>query len=222
MSFKQITLNKFALVTLLLVFGGLLFGQTDQGDGFVSQDGVQTDQGEGTSAQTEPQTFAMGEHGSFGVMGSYILVTDFQKGTMNTTYSWYGGLNVYGRVVNNLYMGVEISYVQWKTYTSEQNRTDLAKVFMIPVEANAKYGFEIFPNIVFELGMGLSYAYANYRSQHEALFGFQLFPSINFKFNDSGYVGMRFKYQFLQNIDEYSNFYGVGSVRVGFHLGTIF
>lgn len=134
------------------------------------------------------------------------------------TQGGYMGLEGYTLISPNLYLGGEIGASSSGTlYGGEALHYN-------PIELNMKYAMEVFPNLIADLGTGVSCAYASleckeyiasYYKEHEHdwLFGGQLFAGLTYKILHFPFtafakdealpaIGLNAKYQVTQDFKE--------------------
>ena len=92
--------------------------------------------------------------GNFALKLDYILFTDshFDRGG-NQDDGLYVGLEGYGEILPNLYLGGEIGQAANVEMAGEG-------ISFYPLELNLKYAVETAPNLVVDFGGGISYSYA--------------------------------------------------------------
>lgn len=132
-----------------------------------------------------------------------LTFTDNDLEDLDLDDGLYLGVEGYGQIADNTYFGAEFGYF------NEDNDTlaGESEVTYMPVELNLKYTSAPGPNIVFGMGGGISYNYAEVEnsgivagSEDDWLFGGQLFADVNFVFAPFFY-GLNAKYQFVEEFD---------------------
>jgi hypothetical protein len=134
------------------------------------------------------------------------------------TQGGYMGLEGYGQISPNLYLGGEIGASSSGTiYGGEALHYN-------PIELNLKYAMEVFPNLIADFGTGVSYSYASLeceeyissyykKHEHDWLFGGQVFAGLTYKIlrfpfimfaSDEALptIGVNAKYQVTQEFKE--------------------
>lgn len=160
--------------------------------------------------------------GNLALKVDYFSFSDSDWEDLGLDDGLYLGLEGYGQVADNTYFGAEFGYF------NEDNDIpggELEVTYM-PVELNMKYAFSPGPSVVFDLGGGLSYNYAEVErsgigagSEDDWLFGGQLFADVNFVF-DAFFYGANAKYQFVEEFDEID--VDMDNWRLGGHIGLKF
>jgi hypothetical protein len=116
----------------------------------------------------------------------------------------YTGLEGYGKIAPNLYLGAEVGYAN-----PEGTALGLdTKLNFIPIEMNLKYIVEAAPNLNVDFGIGISYNYVEEKasgigvsvSLDDWVFGGQLFADLNYRI-DTVFIGINAKYQITENSD---------------------
>jgi len=134
----------------------------------------------------------------------------------------YIGLEAYGRVFPNVYLGAGVASASTAEVLSTEDTA------LVPIELNVKYAKEVHENLMLDAGAGLSYSYASYtenflftpdREENGWLFGGQIFGDMIYKINWFT-LGIDAKYQITEELEavgfDFSNF------RLGFQLGAKF
>ncbi|TFG90484.1 MAG: hypothetical protein E4G71_05215 [Candidatus Atribacteria bacterium] len=161
--------------------------------------------------------------GNFALKFDYIAFTDdFFDKLGNEDDGVYIGLEGYGKITTNFYLGGEIGQGGNITLFGED-------IIFVPIEVNVKYANEFGRNFVIDLGVGLSYSYAELTNQFSAvttteerndwMFGGQIFTDLNYKINWLS-IGLNFKYQITEGFkDEDLN---LSNFRLGAQIGVMF
>ena len=161
--------------------------------------------------------------GNFALKLDYIAFTDshFDRGA-NENDGLYVGLEGYGEIYPNLYLGGEIG-----TATN----VDLAgeEITFVPLELNLKYALEAAPKLVLDFGGGISYSYTKLQFQvpfgslqqerDDWLFGAQFFVDLTYKINWFT-IGLNAKYQVTEDFRDEG--LDLSNFRVGFQIGILF
>ena len=160
---------------------------------------------------------------NFALKFDYIVFTDgFFDRPGNEDDGIYIGLEGYGKIASDFYLGGEIGQGGNITLAGED-------IIFVPIEVNAKYTNEFARNFVLDLGLGLSYSYAELTNQffgvtateerNDWLFGGQIFTDLSYKINWIS-IGVNAKYQITEGFKEedlkLSNF------RLGVQIAMIF
>ena len=162
-------------------------------------------------------------NGNFAVKTDYIAFTNgyFDRGD-NQDDGLYLGLEGYGKITPNLYLGGEIGAGTNIEIGGEE-------ITFVPVELNLKYAKEAARNIVVDFGAGLSYSSAEiqYRPLFGAaqekrsnwLFGGQVFVDLTYIINWFS-IGVNGKYQITEDFKDES--IDLSNYRLGVQLGIMF
>ncbi len=153
----------------------------------------------------------------------YIAFTDSHFGAAgNASDGLYIGLEGYGRITSNLYVGGEIGAGTNIDIGGEE-------ITFVPVELNLKYAKEAARNFVVDFGAGLSYSSVEiqYRPLFGAaqekrsnwLFGGQVFADLTYKINWFS-IGVNGKYQITEDFKDES--IDLSNYRLGVQLGMVF
>jgi hypothetical protein len=165
--------------------------------------------------------------GNLALKVDYIAFTEDDLEDLDVDSGLYLGIEGYGEITPNLYLGLEVGYafVQSGDFFdidfSDKLDVDLTYV---PVEVNLKYATEVSPHFVIDFGAGLSYNYAkidvqDYGDEDEWLFGGQFFVDLNYTF-DAFFLGINGKYQLTEEGDDLeTNF---DNWRIGGQIGFFF
>ena len=151
----------------------------------------------------------LGKNGHIALKVDYISFTDSSTGT-----SGLAGLMLYFNVTKKLYLGGEFGY----TFG------DINDMKFIPLELNIKYAVESSPNVVIDLGAGVSMNYVERKgwsfgptTYDDWLFGGQFFAGLSYA-SDTIIIGFHGKYQITDDFfsSNYNNW------RAGLHVGILF
>jgi hypothetical protein len=175
-----------------------------------------------TSAALHAQERVPLGNGNFAVKLDYITFTDdhFDKAG-NEDDGFYIGLEGYGRIYGNLYLGGEVGGAVNVDIFGED-------ISFFPVELNSKYAIELVPNLAVDFGAGVSYSYAKlqedslFRSGRERsdwLFGGQFFADLTYKINWFS-VGINTKYQITEDFRDEG--LDLSNWRIGAQIGIVF
>jgi hypothetical protein len=112
-----------------------------------------------SSASGKAETKAPLGKGNFALKFGYIVFTDSQLDKSgNQDDGVYIGLEGYGRIMPNFYIGGEIGQAVNVTAFGED-------ISFFPIELNIKYAFEPARNLILDFGLGGSYSYAEIQHQ---------------------------------------------------------
>lgn len=161
--------------------------------------------------------------GNFAVKLDYIVFTDSHFGSDgNENDGLYFGLEGYGNIADNLYLGGEIGAAANMEFGGDA-------VSFVPVELNVKYAAEMSPRVVFDAGGGLCYASVEIQystlfgsagpKRSDDIFGAQAFVDLTFKF-DTVTFGLNGKYQVTQEFNNEG--IDLNNYRLGLQLGFRF
>jgi hypothetical protein len=163
-------------------------------------------------------------NGNFAVKLDYIAFTDDHFDDPGSEDDGlYIGLEGYGKITPNLYLGGEVG-----TATN----IDLfggEEITFVPVELNLKYAKEAARNFVVDFGAGVSYSYAEleydpfWGAAHEErddwLFGVQFFADLTYKIHWFS-IGVNGKYQITEDFKDEG--VDLSNYRLGVQLGIVF
>lgn len=163
-------------------------------------------------------------NGNFAVKFDYIVFTDdhFDEAG-NEDDGLYIGLEGYGEITPNLYIGGEVgSAFNIHLFGGEE-------ISFLPIELNLKYAKEAARNFVVDFGAGLSYSYVEleYRSfwgaaqeeRDDWLFGVQFFADLTYKIRWFS-IGVNGKYQITEDFKDEG--IDLNNWRLGVQLGIVF
>lgn len=161
--------------------------------------------------------------GNFALKLDYIVFTDShfdRDGNQND--GLYVGLEGYGEILPNLYLGGEIGAATNVEMAGEG-------ISFYPLELNLKYAIEPAPKWVVDFGGGISYSYAElhyhvpftpYKEDRDDwLFGAQFFVDLTYKINWFS-VGLNAKYHVTEDFKDEG--LDLNNLRVGFQIGIMF
>ncbi len=153
--------------------------------------------------------------GNIAVKLDYIYFTDDAFDDADIDSGFYVGLEGYGMIVPNLYLGVEGGYAN-----PDDNNTELT---FVPIELNLKYAIEATSNFVIDLGGGGSYNYIEIESGAESeddwIWGGQFFVDLNYTI-DQFFLGISGKYQITEDFEDSG--IDLNNWRVGGQIGVMF
>ena len=151
---------------------------------------------------------------------------DFTNGDLDDTdvdTGLYLGLEGYGEIAKNLYLGMEVGYTQPNGDTGSYD-TELT---FVPVELNVKYAVESGTDFIIDFGAGASLNYGEFKisgpglsdSVDDWLFGGQIFTDLNYKI-DRFFFGINAKYQVTEEFEDYD--FDMNNWRIGGQIGIVF
>jgi hypothetical protein len=175
------------------------------------------------SATVQAEVVAPLGKGNFALKFDYIVFTDgFFDNPGPEDDGLYIGLEGYGQITSNLYVGGEIGQAANITIVGED-------INFVPIEVNIKYARDLARNLVVDFGAGLSYSYVELRTvsffrpvpveRDDWLFGGQIFTDLSYKINWF-YFGVHAKYQITQSFKDEG--LDLSNFRLGAHIGVIF
>lgn len=152
--------------------------------------------------------------GNLAVKLDWINFTDDDLGDLDVDSGFYIGLEGYGMVTQNLYLGLEAGWA------GPDGDVDLTYV---PIELNMKYAVEAAQNLAFDIGAGVSYNYAEVEnagpSEDDWLFGGQFFVDLNYTI-DQFFIGISGKYQITEDFEDSDSDFN--NWRIGGQIGVMF
>jgi hypothetical protein len=165
--------------------------------------------------------------GNLALKVDYIAFTEDDLEDADVDSGLYLGIEGFGEVTPNLYLGLEVGYavnVEGEfdiDFFPEEPDVDLT---YIPVEVNLKYAAEVSPHFVIDVGAGISYNYAEIDvdgvdDEDEWLFGGQFFVDLNYTF-DAFFLGINGKYQLTEEGDDLE--VSFDNWRIGGQIGFFF
>jgi hypothetical protein len=166
--------------------------------------------------------------GNLALKVDYIAFTEDDLEDLDVDSGLYLGIEGYGEITPNLYLGLEVGYA----FCQSGDFIDLdlfdtkldVDLTYVPVEVNLKYAAELSPQFIIDVGAGVSYNYAkidveHYGDEDEWLFGGQFFVDLNYTF-DAFFLGINAKYQLTEEGDDLeTNF---DNWRIGGQIGFFF
>lgn len=162
----------------------------------------------------------------FGNIALKLDYIDFTNGDLDDTdvdTGVYVGLEGYGEIAQNLYLGMEVGYTQ---PNGDIDAYDTELTF-VPVELNLKYALEPGPDFIIDFGAGVSLNYGEFKisgpglsdSVDDWLFGGQFFTDLNYKI-DRFFFGINVKYQITEEFED--NDFDMNNWRIGGQIGIMF
>jgi hypothetical protein len=176
-----------------------------------------------TSATVHAQVVAPLGQGNIALKFDYIVFTDgFFDNLGNEDDGLYIGLEAYGKIASNFYLGGEVGQAANIALGGEE-------INFVPIEVNVKYTREFAHNFVADFGAGFSYSYAALKNiiflvtieeeRDDWLFGGQIFTDLSYKINWFS-IGLDAKYQITQSFKDED--VDLSNFRLGVHTGIIF
>ena len=161
--------------------------------------------------------------GNFALKFDYIVFTDgFFDKLGNEDDGIYIGLEGYGKIAPNFYLGGEIGQGGNIAISGED-------IIFVPIEVNVKYTNKFAHNFVLDPGLGFSYSYTELTNQffgvtateerNDWLLGGQIFTDLIYKINWVS-VGVNAKYQITEGFKEEN--LNLSNIRLGVQIGMIF
>jgi len=159
-------------------------------------------------------------NGNIAVKLDYIAFTDNHWSGQGDD-GLYVGLEGYGEIIPNLYIGGEIGNGVNVSILGDD-------INFVPIELNLKYAIEVAPNLVIDFGAGASYNYTEISIQHlfsadteedDWLFGGQIFADLTYKMKRF-FMGINGKYQITEDFKN-ENF-DFNNWRLGVQIGMMF
>ena len=165
----------------------------------------------------------------------YIAFTDdFFKNPPDEDFdaedaSAYVGLEGYGKITPDLYLGGEIGYsgLDLGPWLSFWDHRDL-EIDITFTELNLKYAKDLGHNFVVDVGAGLSYNKATvtdetHREETDWLLGGQIFADLTYKIRWFS-IGINGKYQVTESFQDATSGYefDLSNWRLGMQIGIVF
>jgi len=159
--------------------------------------------------------------GNLAVKLDWINFTDSDLEDVDVDSGFYIGLEGYGLVSQNLYLGLEAGYTN-----PDGNYMGFdTELTYIPIELNLKYAVVAAQSLVFDIGAGLSYNYGKFEMAGDSLddwmFGGQFFMDLNYTI-DQFFLGISGKYQLAQDFDKEGSKFSPNNWRLGGQIGVMF
>jgi hypothetical protein len=158
--------------------------------------------------------------GSVALKLDYISFTESEFEDADIDAGYYVGLEAYGEVSPNLYVGLEAGYAN---SDGEIGGIVDTEATLVPIELNLKYAFKAAPSFIIDVGAGVSYNFAELEiaseSEDDWLFGGQFFVDLNYTI-DEFFIGVNVKYQLTEDFKD--DDVGFSNWRVGGQVGMIF
>jgi len=163
--------------------------------------------------------------GNFNVAAKvdYIQFTNGDLKDADVDNGLYVGLEAYGRIVDNLYLGAEVGYAQ----PDGKIGTLHSELTYVPIELNIKYAIDASPDVIIDIGGGGSYNYGKFKisgngsadSVDDWLFGGQVFADLNYKIG-AFFIGINGKYQLTEDFKDFD--FHCSNWRIGGQIGVSF
>ena len=154
--------------------------------------------------------------GNLAVKLDWIKFTDGDLGDLDIDSGFYLGLEGYGMVAQNVYLGMEAGW------TNTDGDFD-AELTYVPIELNIKYAVPAAQNLAFDIGAGISYNYGEFKmagsSLDDWMFGGQFFVDLNYTINQF-FMGISAKYQINEDFKDYD--FNYNNWRLGGQIGVMF
>lgn len=187
-------------------------------------------------------------NGDIAVKFDYINFTEDVLENSDVDTGFFIGLEGYGKIVPNLYLGVEVGYanpdgnisgcVDVPYYGTVCGSAD-TEVTFVPIELNLKYAIKAAPNFIIDFGAGPSATYVKEEATVSApgisesasvddwIFGGQFFIDLNYTIKQF-FIGFNAKYQFTEKPEyDFRGYtikadYNYNNWRIGGQIGIMF
>jgi hypothetical protein len=173
--------------------------------------------------------------GNLAVKLDWIKFTDSVLKDADVNSGFYFGLEGYGMMSPNWYLGLEAGYANPDGSITEfepgiGNVTVDNEVTYVPIELNVKYAAAVAQSVVFDIGAGVCYNYVEEKASSPSigvppakvddwLFGGQFFMDLNYTINQF-FLGISGKYQITQSFKDAD--YNYNNWRLGGQIGVMF
>jgi len=165
--------------------------------------------------------------GNLALKLDYMNFSDSDLENLGVDDSFYIGLEGYGEIARNLYLGAEVGYANPDSKIKIEGVKGDIDLTYIPIELNLKYAIKPNPNIVIDFGAGLSYNYLESKisgrgisdSGNDWLFGGQIFVDANYTINQF-FLGLSAKYQITDDFEDWD--FNGSNLRIGGQIGVMF
>lgn len=165
--------------------------------------------------------------GTFALKIDYIKFNATQIRNSNVDTGLYLGIEGYGHIGSNWYLGGEVGYANPQGSFTYMGTPYDAELTFIPVEVNVKRALARSPHYVTSSGFGLSLNFVEQKTRasgpplttDDILWGFQFFFDYNYKINNF-FVGATFKFQVTDKFSDES--YNYFNWRLGSQVGFMF
>jgi hypothetical protein len=174
-------------------------------------------------AATQAQEIAPLGNSNFALKLDYINFTNDHFDSPNASEGMYVGLEGYGKIKPNLYLGGEVGTAINLDLISGED------INFVPFELNLKYATEVARNFVVDFGAGVSYSKVELtydplfgpaqRERSDWLLGGQFFADLTYKINWFS-VGGNAKYQITEDFQNES--LDLSNWRIGVQIGITY
>ena len=177
----------------------------------------------GSSAAFAAEKASLGA-GNVALKLDYISFTESELKDVEVDTGFYIGLEAYGEITPNLYLGAEVGYANPDGSVGIVD----TEVTFVPIELNLKYAFKAAPNLAIDIGAGVSYNFAKVEQtalgislydDDDWLFGGQFFVDLNYTINQF-FIGVNAKYQLTEDFKDAD--FNFSNWRVGGQVGLMF
>jgi hypothetical protein len=169
--------------------------------------------------------------GNFALKVDYIDFTDGDLKDLNADTAAYVGIEGYGLIAPNFYLGTEIGYANPDGRVNDAFFGHIdTDVTFAPIELNLKYAVNAGTNLVIDFGAGVSTTYVEveqtvstpdfvaFVSDNDWLFGGQFFVDMYYTTNQF-FIGINAKYHATEDFQDFVN---LSNWRVGGQIGLRF
>jgi len=168
--------------------------------------------------------------GNFALKVDYINFTENDLEDLAVDTAAYVGIEGYGLIAPNLYLGIEVGYANPDGGARGFDYDIDTDVTFAPSELNLKYAVNVTPNLVFDFGGGISTTYVEveqtvttpydiiFITDSDWLFGGQFFVDMNYTANQF-FMGINAKYHVTEDFEDFTNF---SNWRIGGQIGIRF
>ena len=168
--------------------------------------------------------------GNFALKVDYINFTENDLEDLAVDTAAYVGIEGYGLIAPNLYLGIEVGYANPDGGARGFDYDIDTDVIFAPSELNLKYAVNVTPNLVFDFGGGISTTYVEveqtvttpydiiFITDSDWLFGGQFFVDMNYTANQF-FMGINAKYHVTEDFEDFTNF---SNWRIGGQIGIRF
>ena len=168
--------------------------------------------------------------GNFALKVDYINFTENDLEDLDVDTAAYVGIEGYGLIAPNLYLGIEVGYANPDGGARGFDYDIDTDVTFAPSELNLKYAVNVTPNLVFDFGGGISTTYVEveqtvttpydiiFITDSDWLFGGQFFVDMNYTANQF-FMGINAKYHVTEDFEDFTNF---SNWRIGGQIGIRF
>ena len=168
--------------------------------------------------------------GNFALKVDYINFTENDLEDLDVDTAAYVGIEGYGLIAPNLYLGIEVGYANPDGGARGFDYDIDTDVTFAPSELNLKYAVNVTPNLVFDFGGGIYTTYVEveqtvttpydiiFITDSDWLFGGQFFVDMNYTANQF-FMGINAKYHVTEDFEDFTNF---SNWRIGGQIGIRF